>query len=72
MEQDEEFFVRKYIGQVNSELQTKVLENCNLKAQIEVANERIASLADQLEKARATLKDSPGPVDEKPDLHTVE
>ena len=37
-------FVMKYLGHVNGELTQKVLEVCNYKAQLSVANDRIAAL----------------------------
>lgn len=37
-------YVRNYIAQVNTELQTKTLEVCSLKAQLQVANATIDKL----------------------------
>lgn len=37
-------YVRNYIAQVNTELQTKILEVCSLKAQLQVANATIDKL----------------------------
>jgi len=45
MENDD--YVKNYIAQVNSELQTKILEVCSLKAQLQLANAKIAELQEQ-------------------------
>jgi len=37
-------YVKGYIAQVNSELQAKILEVCSLKAQLHIANAKIAEL----------------------------
>lgn len=41
---DNDDYVKQYIAQVNTELQTKTLELCSLKAQLQLANEKIAIL----------------------------
>tara|TARA_R110000772_G_scaffold172651_1_gene284492 strand:- start:2431 stop:2667 length:237 start_codon:yes stop_codon:yes gene_type:complete len=78
MSQNDDVFVQRYIGQVNSELQVKVLEICNLKAQIEVANERLHLMSKQLEELRSIVEETetpdpdPDPEEEKPALKSVD
>lgn len=43
-------YVKNYIAQVNTELQTKTLEVCSLRAQLQVANATIAKLQEQGEQ----------------------
>lgn len=66
MDQNDDVFVQRYIGQVNSELQVKVLEICNLKAQIAVANEQMALMGKELEEIRAIVAE-PEPTEPAPD-----
>ena len=41
---DNDEYVKQYIAHVNTELQTKILEVCSLKAQLKMANDKIATL----------------------------
>lgn len=45
---ENEDYVKTYIAHVNSELQTKVLEVCSLRAQLKLANDIIATLQSDL------------------------
>lgn len=41
-------YVRNYIANINTELQTKILEIISLKAQLQLANDNIAELKKEL------------------------
>jgi len=47
---DNDEYVKQYIAHVNTELQTKTLEVCSLKAQLKIANDKIATLQQPLEE----------------------
>lgn len=47
---DNDEYVKQYIAHVNTELQTKTLEVCSLKAQLKMANDMIATLQQPLEE----------------------
>jgi hypothetical protein len=48
MEGIQDAYVRNYIANINTELQTKILEIISLKAQLQLANDNIAELKKEL------------------------